>query len=67
VFAGRSFGNVVVVQSSINNGITWKTLDLIEASPNLSMKFVNIKLPKEAKFPGTVFRWWMSNLSAGNV
>lgn len=60
----KNMANFVVLQSSGNNGISWKTLHLIKPTGGTS-KFIHISLPESARRNMVVFRLWQTGINAG--
>ncbi|XP_074645991.1 reelin-like [Tubulanus polymorphus] len=49
---------VVLVEYSRNGGIHWKTLHQITNSLDNASRYVHVRLPDDARFESTRFRWW---------
>ena len=58
----------VIVDYSIDGGVTWQTMRVLDAFMfSASPQRVTIELPDRARTPATAFRWWQPVLTAGNV
>jgi len=55
----------VIVQSSVNNGITWKNLQQIPFTDGGFTNLVHITLPQSARYAATTFRVWQATLQPG--
>lgn len=63
-----STDNAVFLQFSLDQGITWNTLQLVGSSLQSStgLNNYNIMIPSQAKYPQTRFRFWQPNAVADN-
>lgn len=69
-FCGGGVGtdNTILLQFSLDQGITWNTLQLVGSSLQSSTGLDNyhIIIPPEAKYPQTRFRIWQPYAAANN-
>nr|XP_026690434.1 reelin [Ciona intestinalis] len=55
--------NDVIVQASINNGITWTTIHQVDALLLPDRKFVNVMLPVQFQHEDTMFKLWSGDIT----